>query len=266
MGKQNQIKSYNLIVVFVSLFLLLITISIIFKIINLFEKSTFDGENHFTISVEGKDKNASLISFAPKSNAIYILNIIDGKNKNLSSALEIPIDSEINTDTKINDKNIKAKLFSFLIPFTIKESQLTFIDLFRLWLFTNSVPSNSIYQQEISTDDQSVKLKDSTVYSYFTDQGIAEEKVSIEVVNGTDVFGLGNKLASFLSNTGANVVMVSTADKEEKVSRIDYFGKESYTLRKLSRLLGFKINLVKKRSLADITIIIGEDALDRIKF
>jgi hypothetical protein len=266
MAKSKQIESLSLVVVFTTLFLILIVISVIFKIINLIKKSTFDMENHFTVSVISNNKNVSLVSLAPKSDAIYILNIKDGTGKNLPSILEVPIDSEIYADKKVGEKNLKNTFLSFLIPFSIKKTNLTFIDIFRLWLFTNSVPSNSIYEREVLASDKMIKLRDPVVYSYFVDQAIAEEKISIEIVNGTDVFGLGNKLASFLTNIGANIVMVSTSDHEEAQSKISYLDNKSYTLKKISSILKFKTELVKNRGLGDITITIGKDALSKIDF
>jgi hypothetical protein len=266
MGKSKQLKSLSLAAIFFAFFILLISISIVLKIVNVYQKSTFDGENHFTVSVISKSDKVSLVSFAPKSNQIYILNINGGKDKNLRTTLEIPIDSEIYADSEITEENIKTNFFKFLSPFGHKKTNLTVFDLFRLWAYANSVPTNSIYQQEILANDDSLKLKSLGIYSYFVDQKIAEEKISIEVVNGTGVFGLGNKLASFLSNTGANIVMVSTSEKEENSSRIDYFKKESYTLKKLVRVLGFKTKMTEKKSLGDITITIGKDTLGKIRF
>jgi hypothetical protein len=266
MVKKYQIKSLNIMVVFIIIFLSLISISILCKIINVFQKSVFDSENLFTVSVIGKTNDVSLVSFSPKTDSIYILNVKNGKNKNLRSVLEVPIDNEIYQGSEINEDNVKTNFLKYIVPFTGKKTNLTIVDLFKLWLYANSVPTNSIYEQEISTGDDVLAIKKLGIYSYFVDQGIAEEKKTIEVINGTDVFGLGNKLASFLSNMGVNVVMVSTADNLEGKSRIDYFGQESYTLKKLSRALGFKVSKTNKKSLGDITIIIGKDALSHLGF
>lgn len=266
MAKSKQGKSLNLAVVFSAIFILLILISLTCKVINVFQKSNFTGENHFTVSVTSEEDKVSLVSFAPKSNSIFILNIKEAKNKNLSSILEIPIDGEINANTQITDKNLKSSFFGFLIPFSVKKTNLTAVDLARLWMYSNSVPVNGIYEREISVDEDILKLKSLGVYSYFIDQAIAEEKIGIEIVNGTEIFGLGNKLASFISNMGGNVVMVSTSEKTEDKSRIDYFGEENYTLKKISRILNLKPNKVEKRKLGDIIIVIGKDSLDKLKF
>ncbi len=266
MAKKNKTKSLNLAIIFAVIFGLLVLLSVVLKVVSVFQKSTFDGENHFTVNVVGKDENTSLVSFAPKSNAIYVLNIENGKNKNLIDKFEIPIDGEINADISITEGNIKSSFFKFLIPFKVKETNLTIFDLLRLSFYANSVSINSIYQKDISISDDRATLKSLGVYSYFIDQGIAEEKISIEVVNGTDEFGLGNKLAGFLSNIGANVIMVSTGDNLAKKSVIEHFGEESYTLKKLSRVLNFPIKKINKKKLGNITVIIGKDALEKNKF
>ncbi len=266
MTKKKKTKSLNLAVIFFVIFGFLVLLSIILKIVNVYQKSTFDGENHFTVKVLGEDENASLVSFAPKSNAIYILNIKNGKNKNLMEKLNVPIDGEIISDIDINEGNIKLCFFKFLVPFKVKETNLTIFDFLRFSLYANSVPANSIYQKDVSVNDDQVVLKSLGVYSYFIDQSIAGEKITIEIINGTDKFGLGNKLASFLSNIGANIIMVSTGDSIVKKSKIEYFEKESYTLNKLSRILDFPIKKIDKKKLGEITIVIGEDALGKNRF
>ena len=266
MGKTKQLKSLNLAAIFIAFFSLLILISITLKLINVFQRSTFDGQNHFTINLVGEANNVTFLSLAPSNNQIYILKVDDVKGKNLKRFLQIPLNSEIHTNREVRDSNVKNVFLAFLNPFDAKKTNLTYIDLIRLWLFVNSVPTSSIYQQEISASDDILAIRSTGVYSYFIDAKIVEEKASVEIINGTNVFGLGNKLASFLSNIGVNVVMVSTSEKEETKSRINYFGKENYTVKRLSDLLKFKTQMTTTRGLGDVTIVIGKDALKNLEF
>ncbi len=265
MAKNKTSNSLSLAFVFAVVFGILLLISISLKIINVFQESKFDGENHLIINIIGDSKDTSLVTVSPKSGSVYILNIENGKNKNLKDALQVPIEAEIYTNININEGNIKSSFFKFLIPFNIKKTNLTIFDLIRLSIFTNSVSTNSIYQKDIAVNDNLTMLKSMGVYSYFIDQAIAEEKIGLEIVNGAEVFGLGNRLANFLSNIGVNVIMVSTSEKLENDSRIEYY-KESYTLRKVFRVLNFPLKKVESKKIGDVTIVIGKDALDKIRF
>ncbi len=267
MVKKNYNKSLNLAIIFFAFFIFLIIVSLICKAVVLINKSIFDGENQLTIEIIGDKGRNKLISFSPKNNSIYIVDVINTEgNKNIKSALEIPVDKFIYTKKNISEKNLKQTLFLYSIPFLKDKTDLTIVDFIRLFLYANSVPSNSLYTKEISLKNDFNLIKNSGIYSFFIDPKIAEEKVSIEIINGTDVYGLGNKLASFVSNTGGNVIMVSNADKEELSSKIIYFEEENYTVKKLARILNLKKEKTKNKKFGEVTIIIGKDSLDDLKF
>lgn len=268
MVKKNHNRSLNLAIIFFAVFVFLIIVSLICKVVALVNRSIFDGENQITINVIDDNKNKSkLISFSPKNNSIYIVDIINSEeSKNIKSALEIPIDEVIYTKKEINEKNLKQVLFLYSIPFLKDKTSLTIVDFIRLFLYANSVPTNSLYSKQISLKSNFSLIKNSGIYSFFIDPKIAEEKASIEIINGTNVFGLGNKLASFISNTGGNVIMVSNADREEVNSKIIYFEKESYTVKKLARILNLKKEKAKNKKFGEITIVIGKDSLNDLRF
>lgn len=259
-------KSLNLAAVFSIFFVLLVLVSVFLKIVNVFREARFDGKNHFALNAASNKESNLLISFSPQDNTIYILKIIDTKGKNMSRILNIPINNYMHLNSEIHRDNIKTELFKYLMSFNLKNTSLNRVDMFRLWLYSNSVPVNSIYQQEMSAKDSVSQIKDYGVYSYFIDQKIAEEKIPIEIINGTNISGLGNRLANALSNIGANIIMVSTSEQEEQDSRIEYVDKESYTVKKISQVLSFKQVLSSKKKLGEITIIIGKDSLDKLKF
>jgi hypothetical protein len=91
------------------------------------------------------------------------------------------------------------------------------------------------------------------------DPAIYRENQSIEIVNATRIDGLGAKFASFISNIGGNPVMVSSSNDVIGKSKIIYYGKESYTVKKLSTYFNIKKENSKTRRLADVIIIVGKD-------
>ena len=104
------------------------------------------------------------------------------------------------------------------------------------------------------------------VSSFFTDQQIALEKKRIQIINGTDITGAGNRLANVISNMGGDVVIVLTSDKEEPVSKIIYSGNKSYTVEKLSSLLNFSNAKTNETFLANVIIILGKDKIAEFKY
>jgi predicted RecB family nuclease len=59
---------------------------------------------------------------------------------------------------------------------------------------------------------------------------------------------------------------VTTADSPQNVSKIIYYGQESYTVKKLSAYLGFTAQESDKKGIADVIIIIGKDKIGKLNF
>src|SRR5258708_40377226 len=99
------------------------------------------------------------------------------------------------------------------------------------------------------------------VSQMFIDQTFYQENVSMSVVNATDSSGVGSRLAKFLTNMGGNVVSVTSGDTIQTESSIQYFGKQTYTLKQLQHILHFPLVRMQKPSISDIIVTIGENDL-----
>ena len=75
------------------------------------------------------------------------------------------------------------------------------------------------------------------VSTALTDQDISSENITIQVINATNVTGLAQRLGRVLTNLGADVVDVSSAQNNQAKSTIMYFGNDSYTLDWLQKYL-----------------------------
>ena len=137
--------------------------------------------------------------------------------------------------------------------------------LFRLFLFSRGINSSSVYERELSTgltNDQ-----ESTVLSLtFTDPTIYQENKSIQIVNASNAYGLGTRLATFISNIGGNVILVSTANDVSEHSKILYANGVSYTVKKLGNYLNFPIEASNETGVSDVIIIIGIDKIKKLNF
>jgi hypothetical protein len=99
-----------------------------------------------------------------------------------------------------------------------------------------------------------------------TDASVYQENQTIQVINAADVYGLGSRLATLITNIGGNVVLVSTSDETIQNSKIVYSGKESYTAKKISDYLGILTQQSDQRGVADVIITIGRDKAGSLKF
>lgn len=261
--KKDKPENFRLAILFIAVVLFFAFVSFSFKIFFLVKESTFDPNNNFNVEiVEGGERD--VVSFSPKDKTISVLQIGPKINtQNLSLFLSIPIDAKISTDDKSFDPNhITSFFIKSTFAFHKNFVQLTSLDSLRLALFARTV-SGSFVKIETINGQETEDLK--IISQSFKDSGIEEEGLSIEVVNATDTFGLGSRLAALISNIGGSVILVSTKDVQKK-SEIIYQNDEGYTVKRLSKYLEFPKAKTNKRGVADVTIIIGEDKVEGGKF
>lgn len=263
MAHKNKKKSNkNLVIGFIGLVFFIVLISFIFKVFWIVKESQYDGSNKFNLAVYDS-RGTGVISFSPKEKSISILRL-DKKYNNPATDLQIPIDGYKTVISKeFNYSNISSSLFTSVFSAQSRKG-MTFLDLFRLALFSRTVSSNSIYERKLLKQHSQTE-KSAILSLTFKDPSILTEGKSIEVVNATEIAGLGSRLASLVTNMGGNVVLVSTSE-DKKNSKIIYFEKDGYTVKKFADYLGYPTEKGKSRGLADVIIIIGQDSLNKLKF
>ena len=222
----------------------IVFLSLIFRGIFLLKESKFDGSSHFTLQVSNQ-----FISFSPRNSTVGILSV-----RNISTR-EIPVDAKIVSSVEISSDNLKPALFGLM--FDLKnQKEINFVDILRLYLYTQTVKENSILQKELT--DKTDKREVETILSiFFADPKTLEEKLNIEIINAIDVSGHGNRIANLVSSMGGNVILVSSGDIK-KESTVQYT-QDSYTTHKISQVLKVRKEKLPKKMVADVTIVIGED-------
>lgn len=239
----------------------IIFISIVAKTLSVLAQSKFDGENRFTISVlTGKD--FKVLSFSPKNHSMSILKI-DEEIKDIKQGqfLRIPIEGFVIAKFSQENIDVTNLMTKAVFNYSSIKTNLTFIDILRLVFISKTTPANNILTYSISSSMESQKI-DKIVEKIFKDDEIEKENQTIEIINTTSVTGLGNRLGRLVTNMGGNVVQVSTENDSQEKSTIMYNGKKSYTVEKLSKVLGFKTIEMNEQALADIRIVVGEDNKD----
>lgn len=274
--KSSQPNSLKIVLVFFVAVIFLIGISLFVRFIVLVKESKFDGEHHFNLLIAQHDarKNASVIlSFSPDSRELSIVTI-QKKNDPLDVQrfLEVPIDGMISfphafpVSSILSQKDVSLLLYKTVLSYQSVDTTITFLDLIRFSVLAQSLPKNAVTSEAIGGDMDQLSIY-AIASSRFVDKTLSLEKLSVQIVNGSGISGLGNRLARFIANIGGNVVSVTTADNLVKESTIASDQKNSYTFIRLHAILGFRKEELEKRAISDIIIIIGSDsAKKRIAF
>lgn len=240
-------------------------VSFLIKGILIAKTSIYDGSGRFNLQVSNS-KDSGIISFSKPSGTISILKIDgDSKDINLGQLLGIPIDGFLKSSSLDLDLKVSYILSQSLLKYrSFPETNLTIFDILRLFLFSRSVSKDSVKTQSISPK-LSVSKIDKVLYRFFNDEVIEKDADTIEIINGTDVLGLGNRLARVITNMGGDVIVVKTAESTQDLSLISYTKKDN-TVRRLGKFLKFKSARREDKALADITIVIGKDHLSSLSF
>ncbi len=164
------------------------------------------------------------------------------------------------------------------------ETNLTKFDVLRLWWGLRGVRSDKVIITDLSREGllTDILLPDGShgfgpeevsiaAFSkkVFFDDLISQEKLNIEVLNGTDTPGIASNVARLVENVGGNVVRVANSEVENKdlcAIRASKANTSKYTTLRLAKALRCDIEEVQTggdESQADLTILVGRDLIGR---
>lgn len=253
-AKKETIKSYNLALYFGLLILLIIIISVAFKTFDIIRKSEFDRKNRFTVAVLN-DKNVDIITVSPKTGEQFGIRLENAQSLSVVDKFSIPVDVfvETNSDFSSESKSIFSKM---LFNKRSLDSSLNVLDLFKLSLYSFGVKGENFSHKNLSLNEEIELNRVSS--DEFIDEKISQDKITIHVTNSTEIGGLGNSVAKTITNLGGNVVLVNSS-KDKAEESVIYYQEESYTVKKLSKVLNIKAVKHETSSIADIIVLLGED-------
>jgi hypothetical protein len=261
-------KSLKTVYLYLFVVLLLICISSAVKIYFMYQQSKFDSTHEFVLAIIQQNFVKEIIAFDPENSTISLLDIQDTNlpYKTLAKNYGIVTDGYVSIDPTQNvQTDLNQLIWSSIIHTATWQSNLTALDKFRLLLFSRSVSINNKSVQSISLRNQTPGLN-TLISTALNDQDISSENVTIQIINATNVTGLGQRLGKVLTNMGANVVDVSSSDSVQSSSTIAYYGNKSYTSERLQKFLGIKAYTFSKQTIADIVITIGTDKKNTLEF
>lgn len=262
-------NNFKIVVIFVATVLFFIGVSFAIKIWVLYTQSTFNPAYSYTLLFQSQDPTAYLVSFAPKKRTITILSVSQAPHalKALQQTLALPIDGYVISPKpqKVTAASLDPTLLSLVMQYRTVKTNVTLIDLARLIMYTKSIQNADVFEEQLDLPQSPAKI-DKTIQSLFSHPEITAEKVSIEVINGAAVSGMGARVARVVNNSGGYIIAVTSADTDVAHSEILYSGKKNYTLIRLAKILGFPVKNRASTAIADITIVIGKDIIETIAF
>lgn len=263
--REQAVNNTKIAIIFFIILLFFVSLSLVFKMVLVVRAGQFDGSKRFNLTISD-NKNLELMSLAPAAKTITIFKL----NRNIGSyeagqLLETPIDGfMLSSSLDLSEKPDLLFLKSILNAKTL-QTNLTIIDLLKLLIFSKSIPAGSVNTKNISTD-LTPSESDKIVSQLVSDELIEKDNQTIQIINGTDIGGLGNRLARLVTNMGGDVIIVATGNSPKKTSSISYIDQKTYTVERLQKVLGYPVVRQGSDAISDITIIIGEDKVSSPPF
>ena len=265
-SQQSHNKSLKTFYQYALLVLLLILGSLVVRVVFIWQQNLYNPGHHFTVAIVRQGLAKEIISFNPAIPSISVLKIQDAHvaYSTLAKQYGITADAYI-TSTENSLPSVSTLLGATAFHGNGVQTNMTFFDSIRLLLLAKNVTANNKITDTIKLA-KSNSATNTVIARALTDPDISRESISIQIINATDVSGMGQRLGRVLTNMGANVVDVSTARETQQMTTIAYFGNESYTLQRLEKLLHVKASLLTKQQIANIVITIGENDRDTTTF
>jgi len=258
-------KGLKTFFVFTGIVLFFILISLTVKAFFVIKESKFDGRHHFTITITKEAKIKKIIVFNPPQSKTTTVDLQgDGvEEQSLNQLLGFIPDATIDTDKNFEmDSDTPGLMRKFGLKYASIKTDLTLLDIIKLVIASHKTSND---QTQIAIQNNNYENK-SSIKNLFIDDEISSEDITVQVINATGTSGMGRRLENVLVNLGCNVISVTTSQKTVKNSQIQYFGEKPYTLEKIGRLLKFDTVKIDKKQIADIVVIIGEDAKSSASF
>lgn len=262
--RESAQSNTKIAIIFFIILLFFVSLSLIFKIVLVVRAGQFDDSKRFTLSISN-NKNLEVISLSPSTKSIAVFKL--DKNIHPSEGgkfLKIPIDGTIAASSLDLSQKVNSLFFKAFLNYKNLQTNLTIIDILKLLFFAGGVPESKIIVKNISSGLSGADVD--KIVRLVSDELIEKDNQTIQIINGTDIGGLGNRLARLVTNMGGDVIIVATSDSPKKKSTILYIDKKTYTVERLSKVLGYDAIKSAEFAISDITIIIGEDKAKSFPF
>ena len=263
--KVSSLSNTKIAIIFFIFLAFFVSLSLIFKMVLVVRAGQFDDSKRFTLSVSN-NKKLEVISLSPSTKSIAVFKL----NKNIGSYeagkfLKVPVDGFIAQNSLDLNQRADSIFLKAIANYNKVQTNLTIIDLLKLLIFSKTVAPSTVDTRSISGDLIPSEL-DKIVGQLVSEELIEKDNQTIQIINGTDVNGLGNRLARLVTNMGGDVIIVATENSPKKTSKILYIDQKTYTVKRLQKVLGYPAVKETNNAISDITIVIGEDKVSSSPF
>ena len=266
MKKKSDNASY--IKVFILIVLFSALVSLTYKVFLLVKDRSFRFKT-YNIMLVGRD--AHLAGFNTFKKQIYTLEVKDGRevfssNKPLASSVisGVPLDGMIISIKRENltDSKNDFPTFGQTLSFLLEDEKYVFYNINKFDLVKLYVVSRLTAWEDKSYDTIRDLSQDFSREKFY-DSEIFNEKTSVEIINSTEINGLGSRVGFILSNLGANVISIK--DGEDEKTQVLTKDLNLKTLKRIEKLFGLKAQKDEGSGIADVTINLGKDLVTRLR-
>ncbi len=256
--------------IFFIFFAITIIFSLVLKGINVYKNASFTGDSIMLLVVTNRD--SYIMRLDKKNEQLSLLKIYDAEidTNNLTRA-SIRTGVPLHGAFKITDPNADIRdivtvkgVVQLILRNDIKLIHLNELDALRIAYAAQKITTENTTVREIKNyvNDRSIISQiDTELYELFRDPQIINERISIEVMNATTTSGLATAVAHMLENGGYTVVAIRSSDIQ-KNSSIQTQLTDPVTVQDIKKIFRFPETSLPKNAVADIRIIIGEDAIE----
>jgi len=259
----QKVHGYSYLKLFM-IFVVLLTVGFMtYRAVDLYRQRSFLTDSYITLYTNGEDN--FLVSYhSPKSYTVAQLYNTPNLSPSRSSLLQLSLTLGVPIDAVVIDPELKSprQIFSLLstvkmlfFPHSFSLRNMNAFDSFKLFLLARGASDGQ--RNDTSLDYSSIS--EEQLADLFRDEEIFNNAVSVEIMNGTEIGGLGGEFSSVLTSRGYNVVAVTNSQTTENNSyMIVRSRKESQAAKSLSHILRVDKNS-DVGEVADITIVLGRD-------
>ncbi|MBI5044513.1 MAG: LytR C-terminal domain-containing protein [Candidatus Levybacteria bacterium] len=251
-------SSLKILKIFLILLGIIIAFSLIFRAISMIRESSFDGSNPYILAFSSSN-TLDFVVASPHEQRLSRLIIKNVKNSvKTIEELGLPWDTFVRVDKPLSEDNGASLLFSNFKGLHQAGNHLTAYDFYRLGFAIKELSSKPVNKATIIYSEKEM-VNDEIISKIFLDKTLLSEGKTITIVNASGVSGIGVKLEEVIAHLGGTVIAVENGEKILATSTINYSGEESYTLKRLSKLLDLTPKIHEGKGLSDILITLGKD-------
>src|SRR3989344_5387805 len=161
MRKKRDLKKGNntkVAIIFVGFVVAIVLISLILKFVVILSQSQFDSSKRFTMILSNKNK-IKVISISPVSpqggpisHSMSVLKFDENIEMPISQFLAIPIDGFVKGESIDIEQKADSLFPKMIFNYKKLDTNLTFIDLIKLFVTVRSLSESDIHKRTISKD------------------------------------------------------------------------------------------------------------------